>query len=222
MSKSRETPQARKKRASRIVEILEATYPTSTIALNFATPFQLLIATILSAQCTDVRVNMVTPALFKAYPTPQAFLDAPAEELEKAIFSTGFYRNKAKSIRAACAMLIEQFGGEVPHTMDELVMLPGVGRKTANVILGHCFATPGMVVDTHVKRINNLLELTSESDPVKIEHDLMAVFPQEKWTELGHLFGDHGRAICIARRPKCEICPLLELCPTGRRNMGYE
>jgi endonuclease-3 len=175
----------------------------------------LLIATILSAQCTDARVNTVTPGLFAKYPTPQAFLDAPVEELEQAIFSTGFYRNKAKSIRNACTTLIENFGGEVPGRMEDLLTLPGVGRKTANVLLGHCFDTAGVVVDTHVKRISNLLALVDSEDPEKIEQQLMQILPEEKWTRFSHLLAEHGRAICIARRPKCEICPLADLCPSA-------
>ncbi|MBS1910771.1 MAG: endonuclease III [Bacteroidetes bacterium] len=206
---------ARRKRASEIVRILSETYPGAHIALNFGTPFQLLVATILAAQCTDVRVNMVTPELFRKYPTPQAFLDAQVEELEQAIFSTGFYRNKAKAIRAACAALIDRFGGEVPSTMDDLLSLPGVGRKTANVLLGHCFGTPGIVVDTHVKRISNLLGLVHNEDPVKIEFELMEVVPKESWVPFSHLLADHGRAICIARRPRCQVCPIAPLCPSA-------
>ena len=168
-----ESLQSKRKRAAHIVDILEREHPGAEIALHYQTPFQLLIATILSAQCTDARVNMVTPALFQKFPTPQAFLDAPIEELEQAIFSTGFYRNKARSIRNACGILAEEFGAEVPSTMEELLRLPGVGRKTANVLLGHCFGTPGVVVDTHVKRISNLLRLADSDDPEKIEQQLM-------------------------------------------------
>ncbi len=210
-----ETLQARRKRAGEIVRILKEAYPDSGIVLVYATPFQLLVATILAAQCTDVRVNMVTPVLFSRYPTPQAFLDAPQEELEQAIFSTGFYRNKAKSIKAACAILMERFGGEVPETMEELLALPGVGRKTANVLLGHCFGAPGMVVDTHVKRISNLLGLSASEDPERIEVDLMDLIARQDWIRFSHMIADHGRAICIARRPKCPICPLAELCPSA-------
>ncbi|MCC7437118.1 MAG: endonuclease III [Armatimonadetes bacterium] len=206
--------QNNRKRAAQIVDILEREHPNAQIALHYQTPFQLLIATILSAQCTDARVNMVTPALFQKFPTPQAFLDAPIEELEQAIFSTGFYRNKARSIRNACGILAEKFGGEVPCTMEELLQLPGVGRKTANVLLGHCFGIPGVVVDTHVKRISNLLRLADSDDPEKIEEQLMKVLDRGKWVRFSHLLAEHGRAVCIARRPKCEVCPVGELCPS--------
>lgn len=216
MSRITETQSQRRHRADRIVGILRETYPDSGIALRYETPFQLLIATILAAQCTDARVNMVTPELFRRYPNPQAFLDAPQEELEQAIYSTGFYRNKAKSIRAACAVLLERFGGKVPSTMEDLLTLPGVGRKTANVLLGHCFDTPGVVVDTHVKRISSLLGLVNSDDPVRIEHQLMEVLPRKYWMQFSHLLADHGRAICIARRPKCGECPLAGLCPSAR------
>jgi endonuclease-3 len=215
MSKHVETSQARKERAAEIVRILKTSYPDSKIVLNYETPFQLLVATILAAQCTDVRVNMVTPELFRRYPTPQAFLDAPIEELEQAIFSTGFYRNKAKSIKATSAVLVERFGGEVPSTMEDLLTLPGVGRKTANVILGHCFDVPGVVVDTHVKRITNLLGLAGSEDPDKIELELKEDLSRENWVGFSHMIADHGRAICVARRPQCSQCPLAELCPSA-------
>lgn len=210
-----ESKKKRRERTTAIVGILEETYPEAQIALRFDSPFQLLVATILAAQCTDARVNTVTPGLFAKYPTPQSFLDAPQEEIEQAIFSTGFYRNKAKSIRNACAMLIEQFGGEVPSNMEQLLELPGVGRKTANVLLGHCFEVPGIVVDTHVKRISNLLGLVDSDDPDKIELELLEVVPQEKWVRYSHLIAEHGRQICIARRPHCSRCPLYELCPSA-------
>lgn len=202
-------------RALAIVERLEESYPDASIALHYKTPFQLLVATILSAQCTDVRVNMVTPALFERFPTPRSFLDTPAQEVEKAIFSTGFYRNKAKSIRAASAMLLEEFDGEVPGTMEELLTLPGVGRKTANVLLGHCFDQPGIVVDTHVKRISNLLGLVDTDDPEKIEHELMGVLPRGRWIRYSHILAEHGRAVCVARRPRCSDCPVSDLCPSA-------
>ena len=206
---------AARQRAAEIIAILERTYPEAGIALHYDSPFQLLIATILSAQCTDERVNTVTPGLFEVYPTPQDVLDAPIEELERAIFSTGFYRNKAKSIRGACAVLVEQHGGEVPQTMEALIKLPGVGRKTANVLLGHCFGQPGIVVDTHVKRISNLLGLADSPNPDVIEQQLEEVIPQEKWVKFSHLLAEHGRAICIARRPKCGECPIRLLCPSA-------
>jgi endonuclease III len=211
-----ESLSAKRERAHEIIRVLEQSYPESKIALNFDSPFQLLISLILAAQCTDERVNMVTPGLFERYPTPHDFLDAPQEELEQAIFSTGFYRNKAKSIKGASAALIERFNGEVPRTMEELTSIPGIGRKSANVILGHCFDIPGMVVDTHVKRITNLLKLVDTEDPEKIEFALMELIPTEKWTASGHLFQRHGQAVCIARRPNCPDCPIALLCPSAQ------
>lgn len=215
MARNTETLTARRARAAEIVGALEEAYPESGIALHYGTPFQLLIATILAAQCTDARVNLVTPALHRKYPTPQSFVDAPQEELEKEIFSTGFYRQKARSIKGACAAIIERFGGEVPDTMEELLTLPGVGRKTANVLLGHCFNAPGVVVDTHVRRISNLLGLVRTEDPEKIEIELMKAIPREKWMIFSHLLADHGRAVCIARRPACARCPIAHLCPSS-------
>lgn len=202
-------------RAAEVVSILERAYPDSQCALHFCSPFQLLIATILSAQCTDERVNQVTPGLFEKYPSPRDFLNAPQEELEHAIYSTGFYRNKAKSIRGACQALIERHEGEVPGTMEELLEVPGVGRKTANVLLGHCFGVPGIVVDTHVKRIANLLGLADSQNPDIIEKQLEEVVPKGKWVLFSHLLADHGRAVCIARRPKCDECPVSLLCPSS-------
>lgn len=212
----RESKAKRRERAAEIISILERSYPDSGIALRYETPFQLLVATILSAQCTDERVNTVTPGLFERFPGPQDFLDAPVEELEQAIYSTGFYRNKAKSIRGACQALVERHGGSVPSTMEELVDLPGVGRKTANVLLGHCFGVPGLVVDTHVKRISNLLGLVDSKNPDVIERELTDVVPEEKWVIFSHLLADHGRAICVARRPKCSECPVSLLCPSSQ------
>ncbi len=210
-----ESQKVKRERTAAIIAALERTYPEAGIALRYESPFQLLIATILSAQCTDERVNMVTPGLFEKYPTPQAFLDAPVEELEQAIFSTGFYRNKAKSIRGACMALLEIHDGQVPETMEELTKLPGVGRKTANVLLGHCFEVPGIVVDTHVKRISTLLGLVDSANPDVIEKELEEVVPSEKWVKFSHLLAEHGRAICIARRPKCAECPIAVLCPSA-------
>lgn len=215
MAKIRESKTARRERAEQILTLLEREYPASRIALNFESPFQLLVATILAAQCTDVRVNMTTPALFERYPTPQHFVDASQEELEKQIFMCGFYRNKAKMIRGASQALVERFGGEVPRTMQELLTIPGLGRKSSNVILGHCFGVPGVVVDTHVIRIANLLGLVNTGDPVKIEQALMPLFPEEKWIRSGHLIQDHGRAICNARSPKCPMCVIAALCPSA-------
>ncbi|HVX40990.1 MAG TPA: endonuclease III [Gemmatimonadaceae bacterium] len=203
--------------AATIYDRLVAHYPDAHCALDFKTPFQLLIATILSAQCTDKRVNMVTPTLFEKYPTPRALAEANPEELEAMIKSTGFFRNKAKSLIGMAAGIVERHGGRVPKDMDALVHLPGVGRKTANVVLGNAFDTnEGVVVDTHVSRVTQRLGLTRNDDPVKIEQDLIALFPREQWTLLSHLLIEHGRTICEARKPKCEVCFLNDLCPSSR------
>lgn len=203
----------RKRRVRRILDGLAKLYPDAHCALHHENPLQLLIATILSAQCTDVRVNLVTPALFARYPDAAAFADADLGELEKAIQSTGFFRNKARNIKACCRILVDQHGGQVPATMDELVPLPGVGRKTANVILGNAFDIPGITVDTHVGRLSRRLDLTSEDDPVKVERDLMALIPQKEWTMFSHRMIFHGRQVCFARSPKCADCLLAKLCP---------
>jgi endonuclease-3 len=203
--------------AAVVYDRLAEHYPDAHCALDFRTPFQLLIATILSAQCTDKRVNMVTPALFKRYPTPAALAAAQPEELEEMIKSTGFFRNKAKSLIGMATGVAEQHSGRVPSSMDALVKLPGVGRKTANVILGNAFDTnEGVVVDTHVTRLSQRLGLTKNDDAVKIEQDLMKLFPRERWTMLSHLLIEHGRQICDARRPKCEVCFLNDICPSSR------
>jgi endonuclease-3 len=199
-----------------IYDRLAEHYPDAHCALDFTSPFQLVIATILSAQCTDKRVNMVTPALFKRYPTPAALAAANPEELEDLIKSTGFFRNKTKSLLGMAAAVAEQHGGHVPDTMDALVTLPGVGRKTANVVLGNAFdKNEGVVVDTHVSRVTQRLGLTKHTDPVKIEQDLIGLFPRDRWTMLSHLLIEHGRTICDARRPKCEECFLNDLCPSS-------
>jgi len=191
-------------------------YPDAHCALDFKSPFQLLVATILSAQCTDKRVNMVTPALFKKYKTPKAMSEANPEELEEMIKSTGFFRNKTKSLLGMSTAVAEQHGGKIPDEMDALVKLPGVGRKTANVVLGNAFdKNEGVVVDTHVGRVSGRLGLTKNTDPVKVEQDLMQLFPRENWTLLSHLFIEHGRQICEARRPKCEVCFLNDVCPSS-------
>jgi endonuclease-3 len=197
---------------------LSAAYPAAHCALKHANPRELLIATILSAQCTDKRVNMVTPGLFRKYPSAQAFADADPDELKNDIRSTGFFNNKAKAIKAAMHSVVEKFGGKVPGTMDELLQLEGVGRKTANVVLGDAFGVPGVVVDTHVKRLANLLGLTKNADPEKIEQDLMRQFPKEQWTMLGHLLIEHGRQVCIARRPQCGKCVLNDICPSAKKS----
>lgn len=213
--------QMRIDRVAAILPVLKKTYPGAKCSLDYSTPLELLVATILSAQCTDDRVNIVTEALFKKYKSPKAYAGAVPEELEKDIQSTGFYRNKAKSIRGMAASLLEKHGGEVPQTMEELTHLAGVGRKTANVVLGNAFGIDvGVVVDTHVGRLSQRLGLTSHDDPVKIEKDLMAIVPKKEWTLWSHLMIAHGRAICQARKPKCEVCPILAHCPTGQKNVG--
>jgi len=204
-------------RAPEIYNRLSAAYPDAKCALDHRNPYELLVATILSAQCTDKRVNMVTPALFTKYPDATSLAAAKPEELEAMIKSTGFFRNKTKSLLGMSAKVAEAHGGDVPETMEELVKLPGVGRKTANVVLGNAFdRNEGIVVDTHVTRLSQRLGLSREEDPVKIEQDLMALFPQHQWTMLAHLLISHGRAICDARRPLCEQCVLNDLCPSSR------
>jgi endonuclease-3 len=209
--------QERKALATEIYRRLSATYPDAHCALDHEDPYQLLVATILSAQCTDKRVNMVTPDLFKRYPGAPALADAKPDELEEAIKSTGFFRNKTKSLLGMAHALVERHGGDVPDSMEELTELPGVGRKTANVILGNAFnKNLGIVVDTHVTRLSNRLGLTRETDAVRIEDDLMPLFPREQWTMVSHLLIEHGRQICIARAPRCEVCPLNDICPSSR------
>jgi endonuclease-3 len=200
-------------RVRAILEQLRELYPAAKCALDFETPLQLLVATILSAQCTDQRVNMVTPALFAAYPDAAALAAAEPAALEKAIHSTGFFRNKAKSIREAAADIVQKHGGEVPRTLEELTALRGVGRKTANVVLGNAYGIPGLVVDTHVTRLANRLGLTNEQDAVKIEFALMPLVPREAWTMFSHWLILHGRAVCNARKPLCSACPLAPHCP---------
>lgn len=205
-----------RRRTRTIIRRLKKRFPDAKCSLTFRTPLQLLVATILSAQCTDARVNMVTKDLFKRYRTARDFADADPDELSEIIRSTGFYRNKTKSIIGMAQALVEKHGGRVPRTMDELSALAGVGRKTANVVLGNAFGIDeGVVVDTHVKRITNRLKLTKESDPVKIERDLMEIVPRAEWTLFPHLMIQQGRAICQARRPRCDECPLPDVCPTS-------
>ncbi|MCM2268479.1 MAG: endonuclease III [Thermoanaerobaculia bacterium] len=195
---------------------LEGAYPQARCALDHRSPLELLVATILSAQCTDARVNLVTPDLFRRCPSPADYAAIPLPELEALIRSTGFFRNKAKSLQALGAALVERHGGQVPETMDELVRLPGVGRKTANVVLGNAFGrNEGVVVDTHVGRLAGRLGLTRESDPVKVERDLMPLFPRSEWARLAHLLIAHGRQVCKAPRPRCGECVLAELCPSA-------
>lgn len=200
-----------------ILRRLRKTYPDAQCALHHANAFQLLVATILSAQCTDEKVNEVTPELFQRYPTPQALAEAKREEVETLVHATGFYRNKAKSIQGAARMLVEEFGGEVPRGMEELLRLPGVARKTANVVRGVAYGLAnGVVVDTHVRRLSQRLGLTAQEDPERIEQDLMQIIPKSRWIDFSHQLIWHGRRICFARKPNCPECPLLDLCPAGR------
>lgn len=205
--------QLREQQALTILQILERSYPEAGCALHYRTPFELLVATILSAQCTDIRVNMVTARLFQQYPGPTELAGADRAELEEAIRSTGFFRNKAKNLQLCARTLVAKHAGRVPETLEELVALPGVGRKTANVVLGNVFSVPGMVVDTHVKRISRRLGWTRHEDPVKIETDLCRLLPREKWTQAGHTLIFHGRAVCKAPIPGCSRCPISGLCP---------
>ncbi len=208
------TEQEEKKRALKILSRLKKNYPDVKPALNFKTPFQLLVATILSAQCTDDRVNIVTKDLFKKYKTPADYLRVPDEELEKDIYSTGFYRQKAKSIKQCCKALVEKYNGKVPDDFDKLTKLPGVGRKTASVVAGNAFGIPAIAVDTHVRRLSNLLGFIDSKNPDKIEERLKELFPKKDWINLSHWLATHGRRICIARRPKCNECFLADLCPS--------
>jgi len=201
------------KRVTAILDILARTYPGVVCALHHRSAWELTVATILSAQCTDVRVNLVTPALFKAFPTPKAMAAASLPELEELIRTTGFFRNKAKSIKGAAQAVVKEFGGKVPQTMEELLRLPGVARKTANVVLGSWFKIPlGVVVDTHVMRLTRRLELTKESAPEKVEQDMIKIIPQDHWIAFSHELIHHGRQICIARKPRCADCTLEKLC----------
>jgi endonuclease-3 len=207
------SPQA-KRHAAKVVRALARDYPDAVCALNYSSPVQLLVATILSAQCTDERVNIVTKVLFADYPTAADLAAIPIPKLEKIIQSAGFFRNKAKSIKAACQALVDQYDGEVPQDLEKLVALPGVGRKTANVVLGTAFGIPtGVVVDTHVTRLSNRLGLTENEDAVKIERDLMELLPKNQWIDFSHRMIHHGRRVCNARKPKCEICGMKTFCP---------
>jgi endonuclease-3 len=205
-----------KTKAQVILKLLEQHYPAAHCTLDFADPLQLLVATVLSAQCTDERVNKVTPEIFKKYPAAADYAAAPLAELEEVFHSTGFYRQKAKSIKQICQTLVDRFDGQIPPSLEELVKLPGIGRKTANVILGNAFGIPGIVVDTHVGRVSQRLGLTANTDPVKIEFDLMALVPQAKWTKFSHQLISHGRQICTAKKPKCLECFLLPHCNFGQ------
>lgn len=206
--------------ASIVLERLRSVHPDAHCELDHSNPFELLLATILSAQCTDARVNMVTPALFKKYPTPQKLAKAQLTDVEETIKSINFFRNKAKSLIGCAQMLVDKFDGEIPRTVDELAELPGVGRKTANVVLGNAFnINTGIVVDTHVKRTAKLIGLTKETDPVKVEQDLMKLFPQDTWCELSHLLIFLGRRTCIANRPQCDLCSLKDVCASAFKFM---
>jgi endonuclease-3 len=209
-------PRSPRGRGPLVVERLATAYPEIVIPLAHASPFQLLAAVILSAQCTDERVNQVTPALFARFPDAASMAQARLADLEELIHSTGFFRAKARSLRGMAQAVTERFGGELPGTMNELVTLPGVGRKTANVILGHWFDVPGVVVDTHVLRLSRLLGLTTETDPVRVERDLMAIWPRRVWSDTTMRMIYHGRKVCIARRPRCGECVMADFCPSVR------
>jgi endonuclease III len=207
---------SKKQRALEILTRLKRLYPDATCTLDYETPVQLLVATILSAQCTDERVNIVTPELFRRFPTAQAMAAADLAEIETLVKSTGFYRNKAKNIQGACRMIMEQFGGEVPQRMEELLQLPGVARKTANVVSANAFGVNlGVTVDTHVKRLSYRLGLTKETDPIKVERDLIRLLPQPDWENWSIRLIYHGRSTCMARNPQCDRCALADLCPSA-------
>jgi len=217
MKRRPETPAEKKRRTRSIISRLKREFPDAKCALDHANPLELLVATILSAQSTDARVNIVTPALFAKYRNAAEYAAADPAVFQSEIHSTGFFRNKTKSILGMAQALVERHGGQVPDAMDALVALPGVGRKTANVVLGNAFGkNEGVVVDTHVSRISGLLKLTKQTDPVKIESDLMELVPRKDWTIFSHLLILHGRKTCIARRPKCESCRINDLCPSSR------
>lgn len=215
MPKRKESLEKQRARAVIIFNRLYTRYPDVRCTLDRKNAFELLIATILAAQCTDARVNIVTKTLFKKYRAPQDYLDAPLAVLEQDIHSTGFYRMKAKNIQGLCGMLMDEYGGKVPDTMDALLRLPGVGRKTANVVLGDCFGVQGVVVDTHCTRLARRMGFTENTDPKKIEQDLMKVWPVERWSLFSHLMVFHGRDVCAARKPRCGECPIADLCPYG-------
>lgn len=208
-----------KKDLAPFMEYLKELFPEARCELIYNNPFQLLVATILSAQCTDKQVNKTAPLLFAEYPDAKRMSEAPIERIEELIHSTGFYKNKAKNIKSMSYTLVKEYNGEVPDNMESLVKLPGVGRKTANVVLGNAFKVPGMVVDTHVKRISNRYGLTKNSDPEKIEQDLMKIFPRERWTELSHQLVLFGRYFCTAKKPNCPECKIFIYCPAGNKQV---
>jgi len=203
-----------RKEARAIYRILTKTYPNIRCELDFRNPLELIVATVLSAQCTDKRVNKVTPPLFKRYKTAKAYAAAPLEDLEDLIFQTGFYRAKARHIKGLATKLVKEFDGDVPATLEELVTLPGVGRKTANVVLGHAFEIPGITVDTHFGRLSRRFGWTTSKDPVKVEHEVGVLIPQKEWTNLSQRMIWHGRRVCHSRKPACGACPLAKLCPS--------
>jgi endonuclease III len=213
------TPQTNlepKERAAKVIELLEKLYPTAKTALNYTTPLEMLIATMLSAQTTDVQVNKVTQTLFKKYHTPEDYIKVDLKELEQDIHSTGFYHNKAKNIKRCCQLLVEKFHSQVPKTMEELLELPGVARKTANIVLFNSFGvTAGIAVDTHVGRLSQRLGLAATDNPVKIEQELMAITPKDKWMPFTDLLIFHGRQVCAAKKPKCDVCVLKKICPSA-------
>ena len=220
-TKPRSPSKALKKRSLEIFALLTELYPDATCSLNYETPVQLLVATILSAQCTDERVNKVTPALFARFPDAAALAGCDRQELEHLVRSTGFYRNKAKNIQGACQMIITEFEGEVPTQMEQLLKLPGVARKTANVVSTHAFGNiQGVTVDTHVKRLSNRWKLSKADNPLEIERDLMALLPQPEWENYSIRTIYHGRAVCKARKPLCDVCQLVHLCPSAKEYLG--
>ena len=203
-------------RAPEIIRILSETYPDAKVALRFSNPLEMLVATILSAQCTDEKVNEVTETLFEKYRSCEDYLRVPEDELKRDIKPTGFFNQKATSIREACSRIVEVYDGKVPDTMEELITLRGVARKTANIVLGNAYRTVvGIAVDTHVKRVSNRLGFTQQSDPDKIEQDLMQQIPKERWFDFTYVLIEHGRKVCVARRPRCEICPVNHFCPSS-------
>lgn len=216
-----ETLDQRRARAAEIITLLRRDYPDAHCSLDFTNALELLVATVLSAQCTDERVNVVTKTLFTKYRSAADYASAPIEELERAIKSTGFYRSKARHVQEAARIIATRYGGDVPRTMEELTALPGVARKTANVVLGNAYGiVVGVVVDTHVGRLARRMGLTASEDPAQVEQDLMALYPQSDWLDLSHLLIYHGRAVCQARRPLCESCSVARLCPTGIATLG--
>jgi endonuclease-3 len=213
----KESKKKKRERANTVFEVLRAEYPDARTALDHSDPFELAVATILSAQCTDERVNMVTPQLFQRFPNAEALAHAPQEDLEEIIHSTGFFRSKARNLIGMARGVTEEHGGVIPRNLKTLTKLPGIGRKTANVILGNAFGIDeGVVVDTHVKRLSGRLGFTRETSPEKVEEDLMEIFPRERWTPLSHLLIFHGRATCVARKPRCRECVVAHLCPSSR------